>query len=299
MSLQILPNLNSNKISSKLEYKNASAQTFMSNSAVPPEVKSDKPSNKLKAGVFLTTLSGVAITMAFVLKGKKLPFGKGLISATYQEKEIPLLVTKLAVGTVAGGLIGGAIFDKKENMNAKYRESIIQLVGNIFTPLICVWGGSKMFKKIEAPIVNKLTKFVKSETLKTVAKEAPAIIASTGSLIAGIFLGNKVGNTINKKAFKCDDERKIKLADMSPHIDDLCLALTLVASQSKIGFLKNIAPQLTKLIPIALMVAGVSTGLMQEKTKGLKPKDTEQANDVHQPKMIETSNPTGEVKATS
>lgn len=221
-------------------------------------------SKKTKMGVFATTVAGVAVAMAFILKGKKLPFGKGLLHATYEEKEIPWMVTKLAVGTVAGGLVGGALFDKKEHMKSKYRESIIQLVGNIFTPLLCVWGGSKMFKKIEAPIVKKLVSSAKSDALKAIAKEGPAVLASTASLIAGIFLGNKVGNTINKKTFKCDEQRKLKLADMSPHIDDLCLSITLIASQSKIGFLKNIAPKLTRLIPVALLVAGYSTGVMQE-----------------------------------
>lgn len=41
------------------------------------------------------------------------------------------LVSRLAICSVGGGLLGGVIFDKKENIPAKIRESIIQLVGNI------------------------------------------------------------------------------------------------------------------------------------------------------------------------
>lgn len=227
------------------------------------DAQKDVPA-KVKVGVFLTTLAGVTAAMLFSLKKHNLslnPF-KNLFKSPknwgifneklYSEKELPWLVSKLAIGSVGGGLIGGAIFDKKENMKAKFREAIIQLVGNIFTPLLCVAGGGALFKKyLEPGIIKKLN-------LNGKAKGVPKAIATGLTLVGAIFLGNKVGNTINQKVFNVDDNRKLKLTDMSPHIDDLCLSLTLGASDSKIGTV------LSKFIPAALMVAGYSTGVTQE-----------------------------------
>lgn len=220
---------------------------------------------KVKTGVFFTTLAGVLAAMAFTFKAHKMPFKtpkeffNSLIKIKYdsKNKEVEKLVGRLAIGSVSGGLIGGAIFDKKENMKAKYREAIIQLVGNIGTPLLCVAGGMRLFNKYEPQMLNKM-KFLKGKM--TVL---PKVIASGISLVAGIFLGNKVGNVINENVFKVKDNRKIKLADMSPHIDDACLAVSLVAAESKFG------PIISRVIPAALMVAGVSTGIAQEKPERL------------------------------
>jgi len=232
--------------------------------------KENEVSTKVKTGVFFTTLVGVATALAITLKGKGYslnpskilktkPKNWGIFSVKYnsKEKEVEKLVGKLAIGSVGGGLIGGAIFDKKENMKAKYREAVIQLIGNISVPLLCVSGGMRLFNKFEPQILKSMP------FLKGKATGAPGVIASGISLVAGIFLGNKVGNLINEKIFHVRDNRKIKLADMSPHIDDACLAISLVAAESKIG------PQVSRLIPAALMVAGVSTGTAQERPERL------------------------------
>lgn len=229
-----------------------------------------KASKKIKRGVFLTTLIGVSTALALTLKGKgyslspskilkTLPKDWGIFNVKYdsEKKEVEKLVGRLAIGSVGGGLIGGALFDKKENMKAKYREAIIQLVGNISMPLLCVSGGMRLFNKFEPQILKALP------ALKGKAASVPSVLASAASLVAGIFLGNKVGNFINKEIFHVDDHRKIKLADMSPHIDDVCLATSLVAAESKIG------PQVTRLIPAALMVAGYSAGTAQERPERL------------------------------
>jgi len=219
---------------------------------------------KVKVGVFLSTLTGVSIVMATVLKKKGFlisnllktsPKKWGIFKVKYEEKEMGGLVTKLALGSVGGGLLGGVIFDKKENMNAKYRESVIQLVGNIFTPLMCVFGGMKMYEKVEP----KFVAFIEKSISKNAAiKKIPEVLVSAASLLTGIFLGNKVGNEINKKAFHIDDERKLILADMSPHIDDLAIATSLVMPQGIIG------NYLSRVVPAALMIAGVSVGTAQE-----------------------------------
>lgn len=213
---------------------------------------------KVKAGVFCTTLAGVAAVMVAALKFKKMPlknpidFFKGLTKIKYEHKkcEVEKLVGALAAGSVGGGLIGGALFDKKENMKAKYREAVIQLIGNIGIPLGCVAGGLRIFKHFE-PQILKSSKFFKGKM-----GYVPKIAASALCLAIGILLGNKVGNRINEDVFRVKDNRKIKLSDMSPHIDDGCLALSLVASKS--------SAIVTRLIPLALMVSGFSTGVAQE-----------------------------------
>ena len=246
------PNMNSKQLDNKLS--NGSAFKIYDEEKKAPA--------KVKSGVFLTTLAGVAAAMAITLKGKGYKFSeffKGLTHVTYDSKkaEVEKLVGMLSVGSVGGGLIGGALFDKKENMNAKYREAIIQIVGNIATPLACVAGGLRVFKRFEPKIIQSMKLTGKMEKI-------PNLIVSAGCLVAGIFLGNKVGNIINEKAFHIKDNRKIKLSDMSPHIDDACLAISLVAADSSVG------PVVSRFIPAALMVAGISTGIAQEKPERCK-----------------------------
>jgi len=226
------------------------------------EKKHEEASTLVKLGVMATTLTGITAVMSMVFKHKKIPFNsplkffKGLTTITYDDKknEVAKLVGALAVGSIGGGLIGGAIFDKKENMNAKIRESIIQAVGNVATPLICVLSGVKLFEKhLEPQIVNKLK--LKSK----MAKGIPSVIVSAGCLLVGILAGNRMGNAINEKIFRNDNKRKMRLSDMSPHIDDACLAISLVAPKNAFG------AAVTRLIPAALVVAGFQTGIAQEK----------------------------------
>lgn len=287
MTVQIIPKSN---ITPNFGLKQVSSINFKGDSIVDEQKQPEKRSNKLKVGVFLTTLAGVVVAHAAILKTKgyslnpskiiKTPIKEwGVFGAVYEGEEfaklkvksvkdfikkypVESLVGTTAIGSVAGGLIGGKMFDKKENMKAKYRESIIQLVGNVATPLLCVSLGLRGFKKIKPQIVKYIPD-VKNAKLDKIFKGIPGVLATTISLVCGIFLGNKVGNSINKHVFKCDDNRKIKVADMSPHIDDLCLSLSLVAANSPIG------GYVTRVIPAALMIAGFSTGIAQEKPENI------------------------------
>lgn len=275
MSVQVVSNLKA--IPAKVGLNESSLNNQLNNQLnnainVEPDIKSfeeqKKASTKVKAGVLLTTLAsvGIATAIALKLKGKlvnpfKTPIKKwGLFSVEYKENDIPMLVAGLGASSIAGGLVGGAIFDKKENMKAKYREAIIQSIGNIATPLVCVAGGMKLFKK-----------YLNSGIVKTFAlkgkftKEVPAIFASAAFLGTGIIAGNQIGNFINKHIFKVDDKRKLKLTDMSPHIDDICLALSIVAANS--------SKIISRIIPAALLVSGFSTGIAQENSKNLHTQD--------------------------
>lgn len=283
MTVQIISKSN---ITPNFGLKQVSSINFKGDSVGNEQNQTQKKSNKLKVGVLLTTLAGVAIAHAAILKTKGYSlnpvkiFSKplkewGIFGAKYEGEEfeklkvksikdflkkypVESLVVSTSLGSIAGGLVGGKLFDKKDNMKAKYRESIIQLVGNVATPLICVSQGLRGFKKIEPKILNFLQGSRKAP-LGRIVKGIPNILATTICLVTGILLGNKVGNAINKNVFKCDDNRKIKVADMSPHIDDLCLSLSLVAANSPIG------GYVSRVIPAALMIAGFSTGIAQEK----------------------------------
>lgn len=266
MSLKVIPNsntTNTNMISKPSEIRNSDGSAFK----VYDEHK--KAPMKVKLGVSLTTLAGVATAMFITFKSKKLQlknikdYWHNLTHIKYdkEKQEVEWLVGRLAIGSVGGGLLGGILFDKKENMKAKFRESIIQLIGNIATPLLCVSLGSRGFEKYLNPkIINKFNLTGK------ISKEIPKILASTGFLVSAIFLGNKVGNFINRKLFRDNDNRKLKLSDMSPHIDDACLALSLVASDS--------SSVISRFIPAALMIAGYSTGVAQEHHNKINSKET-------------------------
>jgi len=238
-----------------------------------------KVPNKVKAGVVLTTVAGVATSLAFIMKGNGLslnpskifkmsPKNWGIFKTEYKYKEKEIL--KMAAGSIGGGLLGGILFDKKENKNAKCREAIIQTVGNILIPLGCVSAGMRLVKKVEP----KLLKYIPTlkETSKTIVKvnsaikALPSLLATSISLLTGVLLGNKVGNSINEKVFGVKDNRKIKSGDLAPHLDDLCLAASLVSEDNVIG------GTVSKVVPIALMIGGFATGTVQEHPERLHPK---------------------------
>lgn len=227
-----------------------------------------KASKGVKIGTFFTTLAGVATSMYFVFKKNKSVnfdgiknfdgvknYFKAFTNVKYDEKsdELAWSVAKLGIGSVTGGLLGGIIFDKKENYMAKVRESVTQLVGNIGIPLLFVAGGGKLFEKHLGPKIVDMFNLKSFKWDKAV--KIPQILAQTGLLVAGIFAGNSMGNAINKTFFKVDEKRKIKLSDMSPHLDDVCVSASLVFKESE---------KISRFVPPALMIAGYSAGTAQE-----------------------------------
>lgn len=228
---------------------------------------------KVKIGSFLGTAIGVAVGVFIALKRGKImePASKktdGVIKnqiADITNKKIAkikatlknvnydeLNVITIATGSIFGGVLGGSLADDKKNIKAKLREGLIQLGGNILIPLACVGGGSRLFKKfLEKPIINKFKITPKFHA-------APGIISSALCLCAAIFLGNKATNIINEDVYHLKDDRKVKIADMSGHIDDTCLAISLANPGSKIS------SSVSRIIPLALLICGYSSGVMQE-----------------------------------
>ena len=180
----------------------------------------------------------------------------GISKIKYDWKNVIIL----AASSITGGLIGGAVFDKKENIKAKLRESLIQMLGNILIPLACVAGGSELFDKhLKNKVIDGLN--LRGKKLQG----APSVVISAACLVAAIILGNKTTNLINEKIYHLKDNRHVKFADMSGHIDDTCLAMSLANPGSKFS------DKISRVIPLALLVCGYSSGIMQEWPEEVKP----------------------------
>lgn len=239
-----------------------------------------------KAVVVATSAAGMALPLAFWSKKAGFSLNPKKIIRTpvkdwalFKYKPInkavkfegPQIMT-VAAGSVAGGFAGGVIVDK-ENIRAKKREVLSQLLGDVIVPIMCVWGGAKAFNKysdklqsampkiknnfkIFSHTVKKDSKFTKA--MNAISENIPNILATIGSLAIGIISGNKVSNEINEKLYHKKVERGIKATDFAPHVDDVCMALTMMNEKSTFG------SKLGRIIPLALLVPGYETGTARE-----------------------------------
>lgn len=184
---------------------------------------------------------------------------KGDNTLKFEEKEI----IGLAGGSVIGGLAGGAIFDKKDNFKSKLHEALTQMLGNVCVPIACVGAATRFYKKHEDKMLSKMPQFKKNAGIKKFMNRAikaiPPVGITTCALAAGIMLGNKVSNYINGLLSGEKQDRKIKGTDFAPHVDDLCLAITLMAPNTPVGGV------IARTIPFFLTVPGYQAGIAQKK----------------------------------
>jgi len=211
----------------------------------------------------------------FKIYNKNKPFAKTL------ELEEPEILT-LAGGSVAGGLAGGLMFDDKRHRKAKMREAVNQMLGNVLVPVLCVGGASRLFAKHEDTIMKYvpqirfnplktglklLNKFsaknaikiadVMTKTVKYTNKFLnilPVVGTTAVALATGIIAGNKVSNFLNEKVFHKKVERKIQKTDFAPHVDDLSMAITLMADKSPVSSI------IARTIPAFLCIPGLEVG---------------------------------------
>ena len=264
-----------------------------------PESKKEKQCST--TGVFLTTVLGVGTALALISKKQGFSlnpqkifntkvkdwalvriFNKKHPEAKVLEFEEPEILT-MAAGSVAGGLVGGALFDDKKYFKSKAREAVNQMLGNVIIPVAFVGGTSRIYDKYKETILsfvpqikyskdNKILKSLsgrlKSENiskldnglntavkytnkfLKVIPPSALTIVA----LGAGILTGNKVSNFINEKVFHKKVERKIHSTDFAPHVDDLSMAISLMADKSAVSSV------ISRTIPAFLCFPGIETG---------------------------------------
>ncbi len=184
----------------------------------------------------------------------------------------PIITT--AIGSVGGGFAGGMIVDRK-NSKAKKREVLNQLLGDVIVPIGCVYAGAKLFQRYENKLASIMKKIMIKNDLKILGKQLlkdskfikgvntfieniPNAVATLASLGVGIIAGNKVSNEINERLYHKKVERGIKATDFAPHVDDLCMAISMVNQGSSLG------ARLGRFIPLALLVPGYETGTARE-----------------------------------
>ena len=158
-------------------------------------------------------------------------------------------VITIGVGSCLGGLAGGYLIDKdRENRKAKKREALLQMT-NISLPIISTVWMSNQGEKIGNKYWDK-GRQGKQQTFRT--KLPKGAFALTG-LVAGVFIANVVANKINELIFHQGKGRPVQASDFSAHLDDFCVAGQQISDAKIIKWI-------SRLVPIALMVAGNEVG---------------------------------------
>lgn len=232
-------------------------------------------STKKKAVVLASSAAGMTPVMAVLAKRKGFSLNPVKIFKTpikdwallkYAPKdkaiqfEAPQIIA-VATGSVAGGFVGGSIVDK-HNIKAKKREVLNQLLGNVLVPVGCVASGAMLYEKyadkIEGAMPQLKSTKKAAKVFNKVLQKIPNAATTLGLLGVGIYLGNKVSNFINDKMYHKKVERNIKATDFAPHVDDVCMAASMMNKESSFG------AKLGRIIPLALLVPGYQTGIAQK-----------------------------------
>lgn len=247
---------------SMLQSQKTNNMPVANKSVVQKEEETPQEYHKRKNGIALCTALGVAASLAVLSKFDKskkysLSLKKMfstplkdtyLGSVNYETKE----VIGMGIGSCLGGLLGGALFDKrKNNFKEKVEEGIVQIT-NISLPIAFVQGLSSVGGKV----TKKLQPWVKKGGMaRKIMAETPKVFGSMVGLVSGMYLGNRLSHQINKHVFnKQVDDRPVKIKDFAAHIDDICLAATFVAQGNPL------TQSVSRVIPLALCVAGNETG---------------------------------------
>ena len=235
----------------------------------------------LKRGILLSSLGGVGIVSAIIAKRQGFSLNPKVIFSQnpknwamlkifnkknpdaklmeIEEKEI----LALAGGSALGGLAGGAVLDDKKYFKGKLRETVNQLLGNVLVPVICVSGVSHLYDKNKQAILSYVPQapgFNSKGILyfNKFLKALPSAFLTVAGLGVGIVGGNKLSNFINEKIYHKHVERKIKKTDFAPHVDDLSMAVTLMADRSALS------TAITRTVPGFLCVPGYQIGIHRD-----------------------------------
>ena len=234
----------------------------------------------LKLKVAATSALGVGCAFAHVTKSQGFKLSPKAIKDTpikdwaifrLYDKNNPLKkdielggkeIIELASASVAGGLTGGLLFDDKKYRSSKLKEAVNQLLGNVLVPIGCVWGISKLYSKHKETIMSLVPQMKetgkKSHIFNKTLKCIPFSVATLGALSIGIFTGNRVSNYLNEKVFKKKVDRDVKVSDFAPHVDDIGVAVSLMADKSKVSSF------IQRTVPLFLCVPGYETGIHRD-----------------------------------
>lgn len=240
-----------------------------------------KKDQKVKAGVIASSVIGVGAALGHVAKRqgfslapsviKKTPVKDWAIFGLYNKKQPnkkvlnldnPIDIIEIASASVLGGLAGGAVFDDKKHLKAKFKESVNQLLGNVLVPIACVGAASELYGKHKAKILSFVPQIAEkgkgSKLFNNILKALPGSIATVASLAAGIFAGNRVSNVLNEKIFHKKVQREIKSSDFAPHVDDLGMAISMMSEKSPFSSFVQ------RVVPLFLCVPGIEVGTHRE-----------------------------------
>lgn len=231
---------------------------------------------KKKAVVLGSAIAGMTPVLAFIAHKKGFSLNPLKIIKTpvkdwalfkYKPKNSSIQFEEAEIigagaGSIAGGFIGGAVADDRHNLKAKQREIMNQMLGNILVPVGCVGLGSRIYGKNTDIIEGAMPQLKGSSKSITrfnkCLRKLPNAACTITFLGIGIYLGNKVSNFINDKIYHKKIERHIKITDFAPHVDDLCMAASMMNKESTFG------AKLGRIIPLALIVPGYQTGIAQK-----------------------------------
>lgn len=236
---------------------------------------------KQKAVVLASSAVGMAPVLAVLAKRKGFSLNPKRILNTpikdwalfkYKPKSeaieydaIPIIT--VATGSVLGGYAGGVLIDDKSQRRAKKREILNQIIGNVLVPVGCVWAGSIVYGKFANRLREAMPQFKETgkftKVVNACLKNFPQAIATVVSLCVGILCGNKVSNYINERVYNRKVDRNVRASDFAPHVDDLCMATSMMNKSSSIG------DKIGRIIPFALLVPGYETGIAQERRENL------------------------------
>ncbi len=248
---------NLQKSATNFQHKSDVAETSVAKKQETPEEY-----HRRKTGVMACTALGVATSLALLAKfdkSKKYSLSPKkilttpikdtyLFSKKYKSKE----VISMGLGSISGGLVGGKLFDmRQDNMKEKVQEGVNQIL-NISVPVVFVEGLITAGEKIEGGMKDWVSKGGK---LRKVAGKLPSVTGAMIGLVTGMYAGNRLAYAVNKNLLgKKEDDRPIKVSDFSAHLDDVCVAATLIDEKS------SVINAAARIIPVALGVAGCEVG---------------------------------------
>ena len=200
-------------------------------------------------GSALGIMGAVATVYAMAKKGNPELLLKNL---AYEEKDVLLI----GAGSVLGGLTGGLLTDKNpKNKVPKIREASEQMVGCIALPIGLLAIGNKLLNKanIKMPQFKSASKI--ADYANNAIRHLPKVLTTAICIITGMHLGHEIMTKVNNKLFKEEVKKDIEAKDYLVHLDDLCVATSLIFKDTE-----KISRVTNKILPISFILSGIKTG---------------------------------------
>ncbi len=195
---------------------------------------------KNKATSFTGSVAGLSAAMTIIAAGRKhnMTAGKSLAKNLYRLEFNARDVMLMATSSILGGFTAGAVTDP-QNIKAKIKEGVVQLVGNYIFPSVFVGLG-----------MAAVNSFTKSKIIR--------FVGGFASLGTGVIAGNKASKTINSFFSHKQEKRDLNLIDWAEQADNACLVTSLANPGT------NIAKYASKFIPISHILPGYCVGVKTE-----------------------------------